>query len=102
MDRLAFGPVGTYFSHRWSDPTFLSGLALAEAHWTAPLHAFELACRIGHPLLDLARHGVAVTGAVLTVGVVARFVLLVLCPGVVAGRAWCGCWWSGGACRTRR
>jgi len=55
MDRLAFGPVGTYFAHRWSDPTFLSGLALAEAHWTGPARVFELACGAGHFLREFAR-----------------------------------------------
>ena len=55
MDRLAFGGVGTYFAHRWSDPTFLSGLALAEAHWTDPASVFELACGAGHFLREFAR-----------------------------------------------
>ncbi len=60
MDLLAFGPVGTYFAHRWSDPTFLSGLALAEAHWHRPAHVFELACGAGHFLREFARQpGVA-------------------------------------------
>jgi hypothetical protein len=59
---LAWGPVGTYFAHRWSDPTFLAGLALTEAHWTAPATAFELACGIGHHLRRLAQADVAVTG----------------------------------------
>ncbi len=55
MDRLAFGPVGAYFAHRWSDPTFLSGLALAEAHWTSPARVFELACGAGHFLREFGR-----------------------------------------------
>ncbi len=63
MRLLAWGPVADYFAHRWSDPTFLAGLALAEAHWNAPRSAFELACGIGHHLRELARRGVAVTGA---------------------------------------
>jgi SAM-dependent methyltransferase len=63
MDLLAWGPVGLYFAHRWSDPTFLAGLALVEAHWTAPRSAFELACGIGHHLRELARRGIASTGA---------------------------------------
>ncbi len=63
MDRLGWGPVGLYFAHRWSDPTFVAGLALVEAHWTAPSRAFELGCGIGHHLRALARRGVAVTGA---------------------------------------
>jgi len=54
MDLLAFGPVATYFAHRWSDPTFLSGLALAEAHMgDGPV--FELACGVGHYLREFAR-----------------------------------------------
>ena len=63
MRLLAWGPVADYFAHRWSDPTFLAGLALVEAHWNAPASAFELACGIGHHLRELARRGVAVTGA---------------------------------------
>ncbi len=61
MDLLAFGPVGTYFAHRWSDPTFLSGLALAEAH-ASPGAVFELACGAGHFLREFARAGVAAGG----------------------------------------
>lgn len=63
MELLAWGPVGLYFAHRWSDPTFLAGLALVEAHWNAPRNAFELACGIGHHLRELSLRGVAVTGA---------------------------------------
>ncbi len=63
MDRLGWGPVGLYFAHRWSDPTFVAGLALVEAHWNAPVRAFELGCGIGHHLRALARTGVAVSGA---------------------------------------
>ncbi len=63
MDALAFGPVGTYFAHRWSDPTFLSGLALAEAHWNSPACVFELACGAGHYLREFARFAPLVSGA---------------------------------------
>lgn len=63
MDHLAFGPVGAYFAHRWSDPTFLSGLALAEAHWTRPARILELACGTGHFLREFARTGAETTGA---------------------------------------
>ena len=63
MDRLAFGAVGTYFAHRWSDPTFLSGLALAEAHWAAPARVFELACGAGHYLREFTRVAPDVCGA---------------------------------------
>ncbi len=61
MDLLAFGPVGTYFAHRWSDPTFLSGLGLAEAH-RAPGSVFELACGAGHFLREFARSYSMVAG----------------------------------------
>lgn len=63
MDALAFGAVGTYFAHRWSDPTFLSGLALAEAHWNSPSCVFELACGAGHYLREFARFAPFVAGA---------------------------------------
>ncbi len=63
MNALAFGRVGDYFAHRWSDPTYLAGLALIDAHWRPTRTAFELACGIGHYGRDLARHGIAVTGA---------------------------------------
>jgi len=62
MDRLGFDGVGTYFAHRWSDPTFLSGLALAEAHWPGPGRVFELACGAGHFLREFARIGVEAIG----------------------------------------
>jgi len=63
MALLGWGAVADYFAHRWSDPVFLAGLALTEAHWTAPATAFELACGIGHHLRELSLRGVAVTGA---------------------------------------
>ena len=62
MDLLAFGPVGTYFAHRWSDPTFLSGLALAQAHWGQPRRVVELACGAGHYLRAFAGHAGEVVG----------------------------------------
>lgn len=62
MGLLAYGRVGDYFAHRWSDPTYLAGLALLDAHWTGPARAFELACGIGHYLRALAAEGVAVAG----------------------------------------
>ena len=63
MALLRMGPVADYFAYRWSDPTYLAGLALLEAHWSAPTTAFELACGIGHYLRDLTRAGVACLGA---------------------------------------
>ena len=62
MDLLAFGPVGTYFAHRWSDPTFLSGLALAQAYWGAPRRVLELACGAGHFLRAFAGQAGEVVG----------------------------------------
>jgi SAM-dependent methyltransferase len=58
MGLLGFGRVGDYFAYRWSDPTWLAGLALLDAHWTAPRWAFELACGIGQYSRELARRGV--------------------------------------------
>ena len=63
IDHLALGRVGHYFAHRWSDPTYLAGLALLEAHWAEPADAFELACGAGHHLRELDRRGVPCTGA---------------------------------------
>lgn len=63
MDRLGFDRVGHYFAHRWSDPTFLAGLALLEAHWRPATSAFELACGIGHYGRELMRRGLGYTGA---------------------------------------
>jgi SAM-dependent methyltransferase len=63
MALLRMGPVADYFAYRWSDPTYLAGLALIEAHWAAPASAFELACGIGHYLRELGARGVACTGA---------------------------------------
>jgi SAM-dependent methyltransferase len=63
MARLGYGRVGDYFAHRWSDPTFVAGLALIEAHWTEPASAFELACGIGHYLRELDLRGVRALGA---------------------------------------
>ena len=62
MAALGFGRVGDYFAHRWTDPTFLAGLGLLQAHWNAPASAFELACGIGHYLRVFQDQGVAVTG----------------------------------------
>jgi SAM-dependent methyltransferase len=62
VNLLAWGRVGDYFVHRWTDPTYLAGLALVEAHWTAPQRVFELACGIGHFLRELQNRGCAVAG----------------------------------------
>ena len=62
MDLLAYDRVGHYFAHRWSDPTFVAGLALLEAHWRPAATAFELACGIGHYGRELAQRGLRFTG----------------------------------------
>lgn len=62
MELLAFGPVATYFAHRWSDPTFLSGLALAQSYWGAPRTVLELACGAGHFLRAFHGHAQEVIG----------------------------------------
>ncbi|MCJ2128998.1 class I SAM-dependent methyltransferase [Methylobacterium sp. E-045] len=60
---LGWGRVGDYFLHRWTDPTFLAGLTLLEAHWNDPLCVFEFACGIGHYLREIQARGVKVAGA---------------------------------------
>ncbi len=62
MELLALGPVATYFAHRWSDPTFLSGLALAQSYWGAPRRVLELACGAGHYLRAFTGHTPEVVG----------------------------------------
>ena len=63
MGLLAFGRVGDYFAHRWSDPTYLAGLALIEAHRGPIASAFELACGIGHYGREFIRRGAGYAGA---------------------------------------
>ncbi len=64
MGLLGFGRVGDYFAHRWSDPTYLAGLALIEAHRADRTgSAFELACGIGHYGREFLRRGAAYAGA---------------------------------------
>jgi len=65
MQRLAFGRVADYFAHRWSDPTYISGLALfAETGDLAP-HGpvLELASGTGHFLRAFALAGIEAAGA---------------------------------------
>ena len=63
MALLRFGPVADYFAYRWSDPTYLAGLALLDAHGGDARTAFELASGIGHYLRDLTRLGIDCVGA---------------------------------------
>ena len=57
MHLLGMGRVGDYFAHRWSDPTYLSGLALLQQHWPAGRPVVEIACGAGHFLRELVRRG---------------------------------------------
>ena len=63
MGLLGFGRVGDYFAHRWSDPTYLAGLALIEAHRGEVGSCFELACGIGHYGREFIRRGASYVGA---------------------------------------
>ncbi len=58
MDLLGYGRVGDYFAHRWSDPTYLAGLALLEQHWPGDKPVVEVACGVGHFLRELDQRGV--------------------------------------------
>jgi SAM-dependent methyltransferase len=57
VDLLGFGRVGTYFLHRWSDPSWLAALALTAAHPPAGRPVIDLACGAGHLLRHLHLHG---------------------------------------------
>jgi hypothetical protein len=65
MQELGFGRVGDYFAHRWTDPTFLSGLTLLGQALPAEGSpgVFELACGAGHFLSALELAGVQAAGA---------------------------------------
>ena len=61
---LRYGAVADYFAHRWSDPTFVSGLALLEHHLPRGAKiVFELACGIGHYLREFDLRGIEAVGA---------------------------------------
>jgi SAM-dependent methyltransferase len=57
MGLLGMGRVADYFAHRWSDPTYLSGLALLQQHWPADRPVVEVACGAGHFLRELTSRG---------------------------------------------
>ena len=62
MLHLGFGRVADYFAHRWTDPTYLSGLAmLDEAGFEGPF--LELACGAGHFLRAAGVSGIEAAGA---------------------------------------
>ena len=60
MGLLNYGPVAHYFAYRWSDPTFLSGLALLNLH--EHTNVLEVACGIGHFCREFTLRGIPVTG----------------------------------------
>ena len=57
MRLLGMGRVADYFAYRWSDPTFLAGLALVQQHWPGDRPVVEVACGTGHLLRELAARG---------------------------------------------
>ena len=62
MQMLQFGSVADYFSYRWSDPTFLSGLMLLQTYLPRDAVVMELACGIGHYLGEFAKRGIPAVG----------------------------------------
>ncbi len=63
MALLAYGPVADYFAYRWSDPTFLSGLALLGCGLPrAPGLVVEVACGVGHYLRELGARAIPAVG----------------------------------------
>ena len=62
MRLLDYGPVADYFAHRWSSPTFLSGLALLGRTASTTRPVIEVACGLGHFLRALEGRGCAAVG----------------------------------------
>lgn len=52
MESLGYGGLAPYFAHRWCQPTYLSGLALLEAHAPAGETLLEVASGAGHFLRE--------------------------------------------------
>lgn len=63
MEGLGYGGLAPYFLHRWSQPTYLSGLALLEAHAPEGGTLCELGCGVGHFLRSWKRSGAPAIGA---------------------------------------
>jgi SAM-dependent methyltransferase len=63
MRALSYGPVADYFAFRWSDPTFVSGLALLQQHLPVGASVLELGCGVGHYLREFAARGIQAIGA---------------------------------------
>ena len=63
MKNLNYGAVADYFAYRWSDPTFLSGLALLKNHLPPETKTvLELCCGIGHYLREFILRGIEAVG----------------------------------------
>ena len=59
MEALRMGRAGHYCAHRWSDPTYLAGLAVLRLAWpTEPgLTVVDFVCDAGHYLRELLLRG---------------------------------------------
>ncbi|MBC7798518.1 MAG: class I SAM-dependent methyltransferase [Pyrinomonadaceae bacterium] len=71
MKLLNYGAVADYFAFRWSDPTFLSGLALLQSliqsskfdvQAGSENHVLEICCGIGHYLREFSLRGISAVG----------------------------------------
>lgn len=62
MTALEFGPVADYFAHRWSAPTFLSGLALTALHAPRGVPIVEVCCGTGQLLREFTARGFTTIG----------------------------------------
>ncbi len=62
MALLNYGAVADYFAHRWSSPTFQSGLSLLERAALPSRPVLEVACGIGHFLRHMEGQGYAAVG----------------------------------------
>jgi SAM-dependent methyltransferase len=63
MKRLNFGDMYPYVFHRWSLPTFLSGLALLELHAPRKGTMLEVGCGAGHFIRAWTRGGGTAIGS---------------------------------------
>ncbi|MCQ8184663.1 class I SAM-dependent methyltransferase [Parvularcula maris] len=59
MEALAYGRVASYFAHRWSAPTYLSGLALMAMVAEPGVPLIEVACGTGQLIAEAAKRGFA-------------------------------------------
>ena len=62
MATLNFGPAADYYAHRWSAPTFLSGVALAALYAPREQPFIEVCCGTGQLLRELAVRGYRTAG----------------------------------------